>query len=379
MTNSDTGTSNQKDKVFRYSLNWQSRGEKTKWNITSGFINDNIHYVDSKIEIAESNIRSYSFINEVENKIQLLKNHLLNSGLNYTREIGQSDGLSSNVDRNRVSIFSTYQFHEFKNKLNVAFSFRSEYIDDKFIPTVYSIGTDYDFLFCKIKGNISKNYRLPTFNDLYWKAGKYTSGNPNLKPESGISGNVGLDKTIVNENFSLQISEIFFYSHLNDWIVWLPNTQGVWMPENQKEGINKGFESELSSKLTIHQFKFGLNFNYSYTKSESIEYVDNEKIVKQSIYVPNHKLTLTVFYSFKKLELMYVHNYFGQRFYDNVHLLESYQIGEVNLGFNKKINKNDLKFSLKISNIWSVNYQVIAWYAMPLRNYQFSITYKFNK
>ncbi|MFQ3576782.1 MAG: TonB-dependent receptor, partial [Cytophagales bacterium] len=40
-----------------------------------------------------------------------------------------------------------------------------------------------------LKGNISKTYRMPTFNDLFWKDG----GNENLNPETGLGKELGFE------------------------------------------------------------------------------------------------------------------------------------------------------------------------------------------
>lgn len=376
MTVSDENSSNQKDEIFRYSLNWQYFGEKSAWNVTSGLINDHIHYVDSEIEIAESNIRSYSFVNEIENKLKLYRNHSLNTGLNYSYEIGKSDGLIDLVKRNRISLFSTYRLVEFKKKLNAALSFRSELVDDKFIPSVYSLGLDYDLNIFSIKGNVAKNYRLPTFNDLYWRADNYASGNPDLKPESGISGNIGISKTIKQDKLEITFSEIAFYSHLYNWIVWLPNSQGVWMPENKKEGINRGLETQFESKYNFKKSQLGLDCNYSYTKSQSLEVVDSQDVVNESLYVPNHKISGSLIFTKSNFSIRYTHNYFSQRFYDYIHILDAYQIADISFSYHTKFQKNELVCSFQISNLWNKDYQVIAWYAMPLRNFKISINYK---
>ena len=63
------------------------------------------------------------------------------------------------------------------------------------IPLIYSL--DARYLFTKslsLRGAYSTNYRLPTFNDLYWEPG----GNPELKPEFSSSGEIGLDFQLKN-------------------------------------------------------------------------------------------------------------------------------------------------------------------------------------
>ena len=76
------------------------------------------------------------------------------------------------------------------------------------------------------KASVSRNYRFPTLNDLYFLPG----GNPNLKNEHGFSYDAGVSFDVVkNGIYKLSGSASWFDSYIDDWIIWLPTTKGFFL------------------------------------------------------------------------------------------------------------------------------------------------------
>lgn len=87
------------------------------------------------------------------------------------------------------------------------------------------------------KASISRNYRFPTLNDLYFLPG----GNPDLKSEHGFTYDVGLSFSVGKENvYALSGGINWFDSHIDDWIIWLPTTKGFFSPRNLKRYMLTG-------------------------------------------------------------------------------------------------------------------------------------------
>ncbi len=73
------------------------------------------------------------------------------------------------------------------------------------------------------KASVSRNFRFPTLNDLYFLPG----GNPGLHRESGWTYDAGISFAVGKaENYKLSGSATWFDSHVDDWIIWLPTTKG---------------------------------------------------------------------------------------------------------------------------------------------------------
>ena len=79
------------------------------------------------------------------------------------------------------------------------------------------------------KASVSRNYRFPTLNDLYFLPG----GNPDLKKESGWTYDAGLSFAVGEAGkYRLTGSATWFDSHIDDWILWLWTVKGFLSPVN---------------------------------------------------------------------------------------------------------------------------------------------------
>lgn len=320
---------------------------------------------------------SSSVINEVESKIFIRKNHTLNAGINYTFEKGESEGYLQIATRNRISLFSTYKITNLLDRFDVAFSLRDEFEKDKIHPVIFSLGSDF-YLNKKItlKGNISRNYRIPAFNDLYWKFDGYTQGNPNLKPESGYSGELGADEKLEAGRVGLDLSQTLFASTIKNWIAWLPDNNFIWKPENKEREKSLGVELRGKGVLVEGKSKFTLTGMYNWTKAELTSYdVYNDQ---QMIYVPEHRVMVLFDYSYKRFSADFNFNYISKRYYYTNNLLPGYTLGNLAFYYEMPFKDKLLKVAFRVNNIWSTNYQSIAWYAMPLRNYLLTLYIRIN-
>lgn len=138
----------------------------------------------------------------------------------------------------------------------------------------------------KLRGLISRSFRAPTFNDLYWPAEYWTgggsAGNPNLTPEKGTTGEIGVE-TDINQN--LQTSMTYFKSFYNDLIQWAPDNAGVWMPTNISSAVIEGIELTTAWQ-PIKKLELGLNYTYQTAK--------DDKTHKFLVYQPKHKINLSL-------------------------------------------------------------------------------------
>jgi iron complex outermembrane receptor protein len=218
--------------------------------------------------------------------------------------------------------------------------------------------------------NGSKNFRIPTFNDLYWQPG----GNLDLVPESSYQLDFG--QVFNYKFFNLKLNA--FYIITDDLIQWQPNITGLWSPTNIAEVENYGLESELTLKKTFGKNHLQLNANYSYTVSE------DTTTKKQLIYVPFHKGNMNLAYSFKSFSMFYQHLFNGNVFITDDNLtgrlysLNAFDVA--NFGFNYKIvitKSNTLDLGFTVNNVYNEIYQNVASRPMPNRNFNIQVHYKF--
>ncbi|MCC6683855.1 MAG: TonB-dependent receptor, partial [Bacteroidia bacterium] len=247
---------------------------------------------------------------------------------------------------------------------------RAERIDRLIAPLVFSAGAEWNALpsvTCKLRG--SKNFRYPTFNDLYWNPG----GNAQLKPENSMNAEGGLVFRKQLKTVSLTAEATVFSNSVSDWITWVPDSvnPNIWTPQNIAKVWSRGVEYSLQTVWNITSLvTIGVSGLYSWVVSTNEKLNGNtEALHRQLIYVPRQNASFRLFVKMKNITCSYAHQYTGLRFItvDNYDYLNPFQLASLHLGFTTKANRFPLHFFMDIKNVWNQSYQVMAWRPMPGR------------
>lgn len=371
--------SNQKDEFYRSTLEWQLTKNKFSVFIRSANFDESLNYTDPSISLV-SNSRSKSFINEAESKIKISSNQSFNVGLNNTYNEAITKNYLKNPVQDRTALFASYHINNKKDTWRCTTSIRKEFISNGDNPFTASAGLEgWLFKIIRLRGNASKNYRLPTFNDLYWTPG----GNPNLLPESGWSEEAGIAVIHYVDKFSIEAEVSGFSNKVNNWIMWVPDNFGTWSPKNVLTVWSRGLEYDLKAHYNIGKVKLQLAARYQFILStnEKTNPGSEASLQKQLIYVPAEKAQGSIGLEYKGYRVSFNYNYVGYSYTtsDNTQYLKPHQIG--NLDFGKEFTLTNMKIRafLQVNNIWNESYQIIAYYPMPERYYQIGITINYNQ
>lgn len=342
-------------------LEWTNRNEHFTSKVKVAFLTELYHYFENKNTKNYSSGKSETFISKYDLNFKI--NSKMN--LNGILEFNQTKGFGSDIENVKRDIYSSVLLfkHQLSSRFQYELSFRKEMTGNYKSPFLYSFGTKYmvnkNYL---LRANASRNFRIPTLNDLYWVG----AGNKNLMPENANQFEIGQEIKLKN----LSISNSVYIIYLKDMIQWTPINGSFWTPNNIKNVTSKGLETNLNWKKNYQLHSIELNANYAYTISE-------DNISKQQlIYVPYHKFNASICYGFKNASINGQFLYNGKVFTtsDNAYELSAYKIA--NLGFDYLIN-NNIKLGCNIRNIFNENYQSVASRPMPGRNYNLHLTFKF--
>lgn len=213
----------------------------------------------------------------------------------------------------------------------------------------------------------SNNYRMPSFNELYY----FNYGSTNLVPEESVSLNLGFSTRL----FSLiNLNLDGFYINNTNQIVSVPKSPINWNAENIGKAITKGIE--LSSNLII--FDSLLQLSLSYTLQKASDESDNSLTKGKLIpYIPQELLSGFAFFNLSPLSFAIFGEYTGFRFAlsDNLEnsLLPEVMIIDLTSNYFFNISKMKLIFSFNIKNLFNTRYSVIINYPMPGRIIRFGI------
>jgi iron complex outermembrane receptor protein len=379
MTDANTNDSNQKDNAINAVSNLKITLGRSTLRLMNGLQWGRTRYVDPGVESSDSRFRV--FPNEVEIRHAFSPKHELLAGLNYTHEVAYSDDyIQPSKQRTRVSVFESYRFSLLNGRVQSVLGFREEIVDAETTPVACSLGADIEVIRrLKLKGNISKSYKLPTLNALYWGKSQYAQGNPDLMPESGWTGDIGLEYQNRGQFIRTENSASLFFSDIDNWIVWLPqvvDNQSKWIPRNLDRGKAHGIELKTCNQLSMNRFELTFSGFYTYTVSEMFS--GDSYNHNPMIYSPKHKFSGSVSAICSGFSILYEHTYTGKRYTDHSLSLPYNNVGDLSIGYGLKNSILKLNIQLRINNIWNERYQMTASYAMPLRNYSLALTVDIN-
>ena len=230
------------------------------------------------------------------------------------------------------------------------------------------------------KASISRNYRFPTLNDLYFLPG----GNPDLRSESGWTYDSGISFAVGKEGiYSLSGSATWFESFIKDWIIWLPTTKGFFSPENIKDVHAYGIELKGNLDVALgREWQMGANATFSWTPSinEGEPRTPADRSVgKQLPYVPEYSSTITGRLSWRKWSFLYKWCYYSERFTmssNDLSLtgkLPPYFMSNISLERTVSLKWADLSLKGAVNNLFNEEYLSVLSRPMPGINFEFFI------
>ena len=233
------------------------------------------------------------------------------------------------------------------------------------------------------KASVSRNYRFPTLNDLYFLPG----GNPDLRSESGFSYEAGLSFAVGKEGaYTLSGSASWYDLHIDDWILWLSTTKGFFSPRNVKEVHAYGVEMQADLDVVLaRELKLGLAGTFSWAPSinegEPISPAD-QSVGKQLPYEPEFSATATGRLTWRSWGLLYQFCYYSERYTmssNDISLsgrLTPYLMSNLSLEKGFAFAWADLSLKGTVNNLFNEEYISVLSRPMPRMNVEFFIGIK---
>ena len=358
------GRSKYKDNQYRTQLEWGSYGPKAISKIKLAYLQEEYKYFENKDAAIYSFGKVSNFLARYSLDYKISKFFRLNSFLEFNNYKGAGDSFGS-PERDDFSATALLK-HIISSTIAYNLSVRQDFSSDFSSPLVFSFDGSYSLTDnYQVKINASKNFRTPTFNDLYWQPG----GNLELIPEKSYQLDFG---NVLNIGaVSMQYNG--YYISTKDMIKWLPNNEGVWSPINIDDVEIYGAEAKIEANYSLGKNQeLGIKTNYAYTVSE------DKSTNEQLIYVPFHTANGSLEYRIADLNLFYQHLYNGSVSIVGGELKE-YQVANLGATYTADILKKDLKYTIgvTVNNVFNTYYENVALRPMPNRNIQTQLILNF--
>lgn len=351
-------------------IEWESKRNKFISNLKIAYLSENYRFYPNKNRENHDKGKVNSIISKYDLTYRFNSRLNFRSVLEYTHNHGFSGQNMSEKSRNLAAV-GLSAYHKILPKFFYEISVRQELGSQYGNPILYSLGGKWEVnKFYKMKFNASKNFRIPTYNDLYWPG----VGNTDLEPETSYQAEI--NHVIFNQNFSLSIGA--YYNSVQHLIRWIPNPNPlggiIWQPENVDDVRIYGLEAVLSANQKFGNHSFLLNATYAYTVSK------DQKLNKQLIYVPFHKATASLAYDWNRW-LIYSQFLYNGKVFTSPQNEKSNQQNEyflTNLGVECGLGKNNqYKIGGEIQNLMDYEYEVVENRPMQGRSFHVFFNIKF--
>lgn len=300
--------------------------------------------------------KANTLIGSVESETELMDQIKLHGKVEYTVVQGEGENVGEHMQKTLAAVLLLD--HQLSSRFRYGVNLRQEFLNGFDNPLLFS--ADVKWLTTSnyaIRLNGSRNYRVPTFNDLYWNSG----GNEDLNPETSYQIELGHELSLGDFKFDIAT----YYISSKDLLKWVPVTGTIWMPKNIAEAQNWGIEVKGVYEFQWSEHKFRLEGNYAYTNAEDLE----KK--KQLIYVPYHKIAGSLSYQHQSLSAYIQALHTGEAFTttDNIDVVDAYTV--FNLGMEYQLpTYSNITLGGRVKNVFNTYYENVAYRPMPSRNFQ---------
>jgi len=367
----------QQDFILRVLATYQYHKKHWHWHLRSAYFNEQITYNDSAISLLANN-KAQTYINELNTHRYLHPQWRLQLGINTSHYQAQTDGYGDrHVQQTNGGTFVLLNWHSVQQHWKAHFSYRQNLLRGRILHPITAMGISYQTSLknkklIQLYANLNNNYRIPTFNDLYW----VPSGNMHLQPENAIGQDIGVKYEQRRNWGHIQYQASWYNNWVRNWIIWLPSA-GIWTPINSPYVWARGIETRLLYNHNYKHWTIKTTVSYQFTRStnEQPRLVNDPALHKQLIYVPYHNAQANMQINWRQYRFLYWHTFTGKRFItsDNAQFLPAYNVANIQLQSQFAIKKWRLLPRLTVYNIFNVVYETVAFRPMPLRYYEVGI------
>lgn len=364
-----TSTARQWDKSLRVAANLRTAiGSKSVLATRLGWLDESIFF---RLADDVDTSRSRTLLAGTDFSSEIFRKTAVRAGVSARFDAARSDGYSDSTAIFRqtrpLAYLSASQPFGLGRVTALA---RQEFADGKRQPLTWSLAADF-FPERPFAGrlHLSKNFNIPTFNDRVW----LNYGNSNLRPESGHGGDIGLIFKH-KRTTSLEMQATAFSILVDDWIQWLPGTDGVFRPGNLRRVWSRGTEASISATRFFGKIRLTGTARHQLTRATNVRvYAENDpSLGRQLVYVPRHTGCFSVKMERGRGGMVYQHNLTGRRFSqpDNGAAVAGFLVGNLSAWWRISLKMCALQLHGALENVWDSPYQIIAFRPMPGRSWR---------
>ena len=209
----------------------------------------------------------------------------------------------------------------------------------------------------KLNATYGTGFKAPTFNDLYFPY----SSNPDLKPEQSKSLNVGVAQYAQDWNWTFNVYE----THIEDLIA----LDSFWNPDNIEEARIRG--AELTGAISLAGWDLSAQISHTDPRNRTDGANHGNLLARRA----RNTARIDVDRSFGDFRIGLTGNGGSHRFDNAANTVRLSGYGTLDLRMEYALNR-DWTLQARASNVFDRDYETIAWYNQPGREYGLSVRYQ---
>ncbi len=362
----------QEDAFLRAVLNWRVVQEKVIWQTRLGLFREYLDFRDERAGI-RSISKHWLSTGELSGEWFVMPHLRIHFGATLHWAGAETPGYDRRVSQTRTAPFLLTRLDLGAWKIQA--SARQEMVDGRAQPLAPAFAIEGEpFSWLKLRARLSRNYRIPTLNDLYWIPG----GNPDLRPENGWSQELG-GRIQDDRSRWRWYYEVNLYSRLvKDWMLWsqLPG-QSFFSVNNITQVWSRGLEQRFGLTRQAEGWTLGLLLGLDLQRSTNEKAVERPQLEvgEQLPYTPTRIAFLSVRWQWRGLDLGYRHRFTSAVPTLSKTEMEPFQVGDAHAAWTFSLSRHALQGFFRLRNIWNTSYRVIEFRPMPGRNVELGLTW----
>lgn len=364
-------TADIKDQNVRCLLSYKKSGISQYWNITTGLLHEQIVY-NNPVTNIYGNHKSIRIPVRLEKFLQMNDLNAISLIGNFDHSVAYSTHLGD-VSKNQIGtvtdqilhISGKWTYRKSNRLLQSSLQFGSRFDKKQEIGGSILLGINHTSWNFQLE--LSRKFRFPSLNDLYW----VPDGNPELVPESGWN----IQSFITWKQAHWQIQCNPFWNNYHQLIQWKPQSSGQFKP------INVNHVSAVGTIISCtHDCAFRSSHVSTSMNSQlqyAVQHENGTSIPLQ--YTPTWMVSLHHEWKFKDRYSISAQPHYTSQVRTGIeesNLLVAYFLLDAQCNYLIPFKKFELQFSLSARNLLNVEYQTYVNYPMPNRFFQLSLQIK---
>ena len=246
-------------------------------------------------------------------------------------------------------------------------------------PAVIASWKPFRDIDLELRAFYKKNYRMPTFNDLYYTF----TGASWLEPEETVQYDFGATWHLIRSRGwfrGLDIQADVYFNQIDNKIIAMPTSnQFRWTM------MNLGYVEILGTDIAAQgYFRFGPvdvspRVSYTFQRARDLSDPTSEWYGGQVAYIPLHSCSVTLGAAYSSWSLNYSFIYTGGRYESSANIPENYAqpwyTHDVSLTKSFEFNGWGLRATVLVNNILNQQYEVVKCYPMPGTNFMIKVNF----